>query len=360
LKTLNRLKISTPGRICLFGEHQDYLGLPVIASAISRRVAIEGTSQLGRKVQINLPDIGSQVAFEIEQEIPYVEKRDYFRSAVNILQRMGYTFSKGIIAEVHGNIPINSGTSSSSALLCTWVHFLLKNSDQNPDLAPKEIAEIAYQAEVVEFKEAGGMMDQYSTAVGDIIYLESVPKIHIEFLKPKIGSFVLGDSQEPKDTQKILSWVKYEMLAIIDKIKEVNPDFSLHSAPTDSIENYQYLFDNQHFELLKGNISDRDILLEAKAMMETGVLDDVKFGQLLNLHQINLRDAKKISTDKINRMITASLKAGALGAKINGSGGGGCMFAYAPTNPELVAQAIENEGGKAYIINVDGGTRVEN
>ncbi len=353
------MKISTPGRICLFGEHQDYLGLPVIAAAISRRVAIDGHGQSERKVTINLPDIGSNIGFDLGNEIKYVEKRDYFRSAVNVLQRMGYTFSQGIVAEVKGNIPINSGTSSSSALLCTWVHFLLKMSDQKPDLATKEIAEIAYQAEVIEFKEAGGMMDQYSTAVGNIIYLESVPKINIEFLKPKMGSFVLGDSQEPKDTQKILSWVKFEMLAIIEKIKEVNPSFSLHTAVTESINDYKHLFDSQHFALLKGNISDRDILLEAKAMMETGQLDDVKFGDLLNTHQANLRDAKKISTEKIDRMIAASLQAGALGAKINGSGGGGCMFAYAPNNPEKVAEAIENEGGKAYIITVDEGTRVE-
>lgn len=353
------MKISTPGRICLFGEHQDYLGLPVIAAAISRRVHIEGEYQNSKNIEINLPDIQSSMSFEISPNIEYVLKRDYFRSAVNVLQRMGYTFSKGLRCEVNGNIPINSGTSSSSALLVSWLHFLLKMSDQKPDLALKEIAEIAYQAEVVEFKEAGGMMDQYSTAVGDIIYLESVPKIHIEFLKPKLGTFVLGDSQEPKDTQKILSWVKFEMLAIIEKIKEIRPDFSLHTAASESINDYQKLFDEPHFNLLKGNISDRDILREAKIMMESGHLDDSKFGQLLNNHQDNLRDAKKISTPKINRMIDAALNAGALGAKINGSGGGGCMFAYAPTNPEKIAQAIENEGGKAYIITVDEGTKVE-
>jgi galactokinase len=54
------------------------------------------------------------------------------------------------------------------------------------------------------------------------------------------------------------------------------------------------------------------------------------------------------------------LKAGALGAKINGSGGGGCMFAYAPNDPEKVAHAIEKAGGKAYLISIDIGTRVEN
>ena len=34
------MEISTPGRICLFGEHQDYLGLPVLAMAISLRINI--------------------------------------------------------------------------------------------------------------------------------------------------------------------------------------------------------------------------------------------------------------------------------------------------------------------------------
>jgi galactokinase len=58
-------------------------------------------------------------------------------------------------------------------------------------------------------------------------------------------------------------------------------------------------------------------------------------------------------------MISAALDAGALGAKINGSGGGGCMFAYAPENPDAVVAAIEDAGGKAYIIRVDVGTQEE-
>jgi galactokinase len=32
------------------------------------------------------------------------------------------------------------------------------------------------------------------------------------------------------------------------------------------------------------------------------------------------------------------------------------MFAYAPENPEAVAEAIEREGGRAYIVSVAAGT----
>ncbi len=48
--------------------------------------------------------------------------------------------------------------------------------------------------------------------------------------------------------------------------------------------------------------------------------------------------------------------ANAHGGKINGSGGGGCMFAYAPDSAEEVAAAIEQAGGKAYIVHVDKGS----
>ena len=64
----------------------------------------------------------------------------------------------------------------------------------------------------------------------------------------------------------------------------------------------------------------------------------------------------KVSTPKIESMLDAALDAGALGGKINGSGGGGCMFAYAPNNSEAIAEAIEKAGGKSYIVRADEGT----
>ena len=56
-------------------------------------------------------------------------------------------------------------------------------------------------------------------------------------------------------------------------------------------------------------------------------------------------------------MMDAALGAGALGGKINGSGGGGCMFAYAPGCEEAVAEAMRAEGGEPYIVKVDEGAK---
>jgi galactokinase len=256
-------------------------------------------------------------------------------------------------------IPINAGTSSSSALVVSWVSLLLQMADQPLSLSRETIARLAHRAEVLEFGEPGGMMDHYATAVGDIIYLESEPAIHIDHLRPTLGAFVLGDSCEPKDTLGILKHVKFGMLDALKKIHAFHPSFDLHTAPSASATDYRHLLTADELSLLQSNLSDRDILREALMLLSSPVMDDAQLGSLLNEHQDNLRDAKRISTPKIDRMLTTALKAGAMGGKINGSGGGGCMFAYAPRQPEAVAEAIEKEGGKAYVITINEGTVVD-
>ena len=350
------ISVSAPGRICLFGEHQDYLGLPVIAAGISRRIKIVGTHRANNLIVINMPDIDAVEKFPLEKNYAYTKPHDYLRSVLNVLMRdEQLSFSKGFECTVTSTIPINSGTSSSSALVVAWIQFLSKIADIPKNISQFQVAHIAYKAEVLEFGGHGGMMDQFSIALGNCIYLTSQPKIEVENLFPKLGTFVLGDSQEPKDTQKILKHVKYGMLAAMEKIKKINPDFDITHAQIKQADAYKNLLTRDELVLVKGNISDHKILKAAKKMLESGVVNDEKLGNLLTRHQNNLRDAKLISTPKINRMIEAAMHAGALGGKINGSGGGGCMFAYAPTHAEQVAAAIERVGGKAHIINIDRG-----
>ncbi len=349
---------STPGRICLFGEHQDYLGLPVIAAAISLRIQLTAHRTPNPEIQLHLPDVNSEEQFAFDgTPLPYPRERDYFRSAINVLLREGFTFSAGIEGDVHGNIPINSGTSSSSALLVTWLNVLTQLADTPRSLAPMQLAELAYAAEVLEFGEPGGMMDHYATAVGNVIYLESQPVIHLQKLRPALGAFVLGDSGEPKDTVGILGRTKYSLLGILSRLNTVNPGFSLHHSGVTQAAEFKDILTKTEYQLLKGQLINRDILREALTVLQSEVMDHIRLGQLLTDHQAILRDALHISTPKIDRMLNAALNAGAQGGKINGSGGGGCMFAYAPENPERVAEAIEREGGKAYIVTVDEGTR---
>ena len=348
------MRISTPGRICLFGEHQDYLGLPVIAMAISLRVILEGKKRQDRKVIIHKPDLGETETFSLD-DLSYTKPRDYFKSGIIVCKNAGLTFSTGFECEVTSKIPIRAGTSSSSAISVSWIHFLSQIADVRPNWDQQKIGELAYKTEVEEFNEPGGMMDQYSTAMGFLIYIQSEPGITIESINPNLGTFVLGDSCEPKDTMGILSRCRNSRLEIIQKLKMKNPTSTIHTL--DEGADISDL-NASEIELYKGTLKNRDLLKRALSELENEEPNHESIGQLLSDHHKVLRDVLKVSTPKIEAMMDAASNVGALGGKINGSGGGGCMFAYAPNNPEQVAEAIEKAGGKAYIIQHDEGTRI--
>ena len=349
------MEISAPGRVCLFGEHQDYLDLPVLAMAISLRSIIRGAYRNDSLVIIRKPDIDETEKFDLNK-IKYSSSKDHFKSGLKVCKRFGFKFSKGFDCELRSNIPIKAGTSSSSSILVTWIHFLSQIADNAKKLDRNTIAELAYQAEVIEFNSPGGMMDQYSTSLGGLIYLESNPKISIEQIDTNLGAFVLGDSLEQKDTMGILSRCRDSRISILNKMKKLNSKINFQIISHDQIDEYNLTTDEN--KLLSGTIKNRDLLFEAKKELNKPKLDQEFFGSLLSEHHSILRNDLRISTPKIELMLKSSLEAGAYGGKINGSGGGGCMFAYCPNNPEEVRDAINTAGGRAHIVYADGGTTI--
>ena len=346
------MEISTPGRICLFGEHQDYLGLPIIALAISLRINLSGKKISGKVIHINMPDIKEQKKISLD-DLDYKDSRDYFRSGIKVCQNEGLRFSEGFTCKIKSQIPIKAGTSSSSALVVSWINFLSRMADDSVKWNQKKIAELAYKAEVEEFNESGGMMDQYSTSLGGMIYLESSPKVRVKIINTNLGTFVLGDSGEEKDTMKILDRCKLNQKLVLDKIYQNNSEFDIYKKS--QTLDLSILTENEK-KIFNGLLKSKNILELAHLELKKSNLNKPFIGNLLLEHHQVLRDVLKVSTSKIDGMIEAAMKAGALGGKINGSGGGGCMFAYAPTNPEKVAKAIKSVGGKTYIVNSDIGT----
>ena len=69
----------------------------------------------------------------------------------------------------------------------------------------------------------------------------------------------------------------------------------------------------------------------------------------MNLHQL-LQEKIGTSVPKAEELIDAARQAGALGAKISGSGGGGIIIALVePEQANAVAQAIDAVGGRSYM-----------
>ena len=350
------MEVTTPGRICLFGEHQDYLGLPIIAMAISLRISIVGKKRNDKKVIIHKSDLNETETFLLS-DLKYSKPRDYFKSGIKICKKNGLIFSNGFECKIKSQIPISAGTSSSSALNVSWIHFLTKIADEQKDWDQQKIGELAFDAEVTEFNEPGGMMDQYSTAIGNLIYLESEPSISIKKLNPKLGTFILADSGESKNTFEILKRCRDSRQKLFKSLIVNNPLINIKSC--DENIDLSDLSDDE-VQLYFGTIKNRELLKKALHELQKKIINERLIGELLYEHHTVLRDDLKVSTPKIEKMIDAAMNAGALGAKINGSGGGGCMFAYAPNKTENVLEAINSVNGKAQIIYSDEGSKFLN
>ncbi len=157
------LSVSSPGRICLFGEHQDYFGLAIIAAAVDLRMTIAGRPREDDRIIIDMPDMGEREELTAAAEMPYDKPRDYLKSAVNIHRRAGLRLH-GWDCRITSTIPINAGTSSSSAMVVAWNKFLLEAAGDPRAADARALAELGFETEVAEFREPGGKMDHYASA----------------------------------------------------------------------------------------------------------------------------------------------------------------------------------------------------
>jgi galactokinase len=353
--------VSAPGRICLFGEHQDFLGLAVIACPIDLTITLNCTARSDRHLAVNFPDLqdSPRDLIHADRLAEYRHNRDYVRSATNVLRREGLHIQQGYDCTVHGTIPINAGTSSSSALVVAWTAFLLATQDGDLPHEREDIARYAHKAEVVEFEEAGGMMDHYASAVGGLLHIDCREPITVTRLPAKLDGFVLGDSGVPKNTVGTLRASRDDTRAGLSILKSHIPDFSLQTTSMEQAEEYFPLMPENVRRRVRANFINRDICREARELLSQPVVEDTaKLGRLIYEHQVQLRDGIGVSHPKLDEMIEAAMEAGALGGKLNGSGCGGCMWAYAPGRQQEVKEALERVGRRAFIISMSDGVQV--
>jgi mevalonate kinase len=72
-------------------------------------------------------------------------------------------------------------------------------------------------------------------------------------------------------------------------------------------------------------------------------------GEMMNINHA-LLCAVGVSNEPLDKMVYTARKAGALGAKLTGAGGGGCIVALARLEHlQNVAEAIKQAGGEAFI-----------
>jgi galactokinase len=359
-EALGTITSIAPGRTCLFGDHQDYLGLPVIACAINRFVSLTAVPNSTRTFRLDMVDIKEVRTIGIGESFPHLEPRDYFASSLRVLGRYGCIPTKGYDITIKGNIPINSGTSSSSALLLAWINFLIEAFGIDRPPGPELLSVLGHASEVLEHGEPGGMMDHFSIGIGNIVYINTAPPYSFKIIGTGLKGLITGVSGVPKETVGLLSRVKGNALEAIETVKRSFTDFDLLATTLEDMERYISCLPHRSAPYFEAAIKNHHYTREALKEFEGGAPDPIRIGGLMNAHQVVLRDLLKITVPRIDRMVDAALEAGAHGAKIVGSGGGGSIVVLAPPNSqEIVCEALLSAGAKeAYGVAVDKGARI--
>ena len=347
------ISVKAPARICFFGDHQDYLDLPVIAGTINRYIYIQGKPNNKKAFFIQLTDVNIDVNINLNENFSLIEKDDYLRSVLFVLKKAGFTFEEGYDVEITGNIPINAGLSSSSSLVVAWIRFLLTSINRENEVSDKHIGEWAYAAEVTFFNQPGGLMDQYTIAQGGLLYIDTL-STKVQRLRADFGSLVIAESGIAKQTLSVLQNARSFGCAAIAAVESKVPGFNIHRANRREYKKHLSHVPQKYQDHWYAAIHNHLLTQKARTMLSAIYHDLSQLGTWMNAHQQILEDRIQNTPLVMQKQIRAAREAGALGAKIIGSGGGGCMVAMVSDNTkEKVIQAFLNTGAKkAYEISL--------
>ena len=345
-----------PARVCLFGDHQDYLGLPVIACAINKYIVVEGVPNNTNYLIFNLTDLGQIVEINLDEDFSSLKKGDHIRHVIKTLKNNNININKGYDIKISSDIFINAGISSSSAFTVALISFFIKIFDSK--ISSEElVAELAYQSEVVDQGGSGGRMDQYSISIGNTIFLETKSAFSFKKINNPIKNFIIANSGVKKQTDLILKNLKNKTINAVNTIKLKNPSFNLNKVSIKGIYEYENQLSKTSFNYIKAAVENHSITQAAYLEMTKKTSNFNNIGELMNRHHDILKNDLSITVPLIDEMIDSALKNGAYGAKIIGSGGGGSILILSNEKDQnKLINAMYSAGAKEVVkANVSGG-----
>ena len=327
-----------PGRVCLFGEHQDYLGLPVIAAAISLGCRLVVEPQTSGFWTLSTPSLGFTWQCHVDDAIAAQPESspgpsDFLRAGLHEALKAGWDVRCGGVVTGHVDLPVQAGLSSSSALVVAWIQALARVA--GVELAPRELAAMAHRVEVLHFGEPGGHMDHLASAVGGTLRIHpDGSTTAMNFLED--GVWVVVDSGQPKDTRGHLTRCKTQRQQL------VSAQGGEWCAP-EALPTWAGLSES---EQLLWQATWQSKALEERASGQWS--SSRQLAGWMNDHHAALRDGLSLSTPRLEAIGRAALEAGAWGWKLVGSGGGGCALVWCERGKTSgVHRAVREVGAKA-------------
>ncbi len=308
-----------PGKIILIGEHFVVLGAPAVAMAINlyahakARPARPGNIEVEADIPLRL--LGNNMGG--------IRRTDSKRlleplrlAAIEALAYVGKDRG-GISLDIECEIPVGAGLGSSASTTVAVIVAVAQS--QAVSLERGETFKIAFGPESYLHGKPSGV-DQAACTYGGIITFTK-PYV-ISSLRPKrVPVFLVCDTGIHRSTKGLVS-------AVVKKSVEEKDSFKNHLEEVEKIS--------------QGAV--RAIRKE----------DDEELGLLMNRNQELLVDVG-VSHPRLDQLVKAARAHGAVGAKMTGAGGGGCIVALCRDEKArtTMAKALRRQGGTPYMVSMD-------
>lgn len=231
---------STPGRAELGGNHTDHNGGVVLASCVNLDSVAAAAKTDNHTITIyseGYPNPFTVTLSDLEV------KKDKQRTTTALIKGVTARFKDleysvgGFNAWIYSDVKVGSGLSSSASievLICTII-----NTFYNEGKVPEEtLAQIGQYAENVYFGKPSGLMDQLTSAVGGIVFIDFkdaqkpvVKKVHFDINSLDYKLVVVDTGSNHSDLTEEYASVAEEMRSVARILGgEVLRDIELHDV----------------------------------------------------------------------------------------------------------------------------------
>jgi len=314
------LRVSFGGGGTDVSPYCDIYGGYVINTTINRYATVSLRILNSNDIIIKSIDYDTTLHYDVDDDIAYNGQLDLVKGVINHI-KSNYGFPSGFEVQINNDAPPGSGLGSSSAVCVALIGAFTEWL--NLSLTPYDVAELAFKIEREELKIKGGRQDQYAAAFGGFNFME------------------FYDSKTIVNPLKLRDEVIYEL------------EHSLILAYVGGSHNSSEILEKQINNVKTNKVDSLEAMheikrlaIEMKNALVTGKLG--KFGNLLDeAWQHKKKMADGITNEHIDKLYELAKKAGALGGKISGAGGGGFMFFFVDADKKYdVIKALTDSGSQ--------------
>jgi mevalonate kinase len=322
-------KASAPAKVILFGEHFVVYGGPAILAAINKRISVDARTIIHEQNKIVIrSDIGVAGEYQNKGEFNALEGGSKAKSVLDplygairqvlLMRNKEKNNDIGIEIRISSRVPPGIGLGSSAASCVASVAAVDSLFQKNP--SRQEVCKLAIESERLIHKRTSGA-DCYISTFGGLMQYYGNSKSFKNIETKGSLPLVIASTGIKHSTSDLVATVK--------RFKDTNRIL---------------------FESLSKQASD--ICLQAFTAIESGKCD--KVGELMNENQIILQQIG-VSHHKVREIIDICSKAGAIGAKITGAGGGGAVIALAASKQEStkIASRVKAAGYQSFEVEID-------